>query len=707
MKQKPVFSLVAFCIGITALWANSAVGESDALIKSLDLTRPDMAKVKAAADLGDMAAARKAFAQHLRTRTNVVWYFDPASPPKDLTSEEMEEAQTALRHEFTILHVPWRFDGPINWRFNPTTLPDSKVAVTHEWTWGLNRHTFWPMLAKAYLATGDAKYGREVASQIADWCARNPAPEQVPPRYFSPWRQIEAGLRMCRSWPESFFLLVNSPRVFPDDVMLAMVETMRDHAEFLAKFPTRGNWLTMESNGLFHVGTLFPEFKRARAWRDLAIARQREQLDIQVYPDGAQIELAPGYHNVALRMFVKTLDLAERNRVPVPDGYREALQRMFDMNLWVMMPDRTSPDFNDSGRGGGVHMLEQGLTYFPDRQDWKWLVTDGQEGQAPKETSHFFPYAGWAVMRSDWSRDARCLIMEGGPFGFSHQHEDKLSFIMDAYGAHLVAEAGIYPYFQSKSRDYSIGAPGHNVVFVDGLGQHRYGRAKEKYLTQQPLDLGWRTTPEFDYVAAEYGTGEVETWGAKDQRGFVHTRRILFMKPDYWVVIDTVVPSDDAEHTYAAAFHLDAPDARMDPASKRITTINPDRPTVAIVPLPVDGLDVSIVKGETQPTYRGWIANDTLELQAVPTPYYTRRAKGPVHTLYVFAPVPAGKTCPIARVEPGGVAGAAISARIVFAEHAVYGQGTDEISLMADGEVVARRAGGARFSSRESVPSAK
>ena len=39
----------------------------------------------------------------------------------------------------------------------------------------------------------------------------------------------------------------------------AIVDSMRQHADYLDKFPTGGNWKTMESNGLFHVAVLFPE----------------------------------------------------------------------------------------------------------------------------------------------------------------------------------------------------------------------------------------------------------------------------------------------------------------------------------------------------------------------------------------------------------------------------------------------------------------
>ena len=66
------------------------------------------------------------------------------------------------------------------------------------------------------------------------------------------------------------------------------------------------------------------------------MARQRRELDVQVYPDGTQIELAPGYHFVALRNFLWTLKLAQLENIQTPDGYLPLIERMYDMAMWAM-----------------------------------------------------------------------------------------------------------------------------------------------------------------------------------------------------------------------------------------------------------------------------------------------------------------------------------------------------------------------------------
>src|SRR5262249_19187776 len=158
------------------------------------LSRPDLARVRAAFDGQDLTTARRAFAEYLRTRTNVHWHFDPVSPPTSLLSGERKQADDALNHTVTISNVTYNFgrDAEIDWKFNATALPDSKHALNHEWTWQLNRMYYWPALAHAYRASGDRRYADELSREIVSWTKANPAPENVANVPYSRWRTIEA-----------------------------------------------------------------------------------------------------------------------------------------------------------------------------------------------------------------------------------------------------------------------------------------------------------------------------------------------------------------------------------------------------------------------------------------------------------------------------------------------------------------------------------
>ena len=125
---------------------------------------------------------------------------------------------------------------------------------------------------------------------------------------------------------------------------------------------------------------------------------------------------------------------------------------MFAYYLYSMQPDFRMAPLNDSDAGSVLGYMEQGARLFPQRQDFQWAATEGKEGRQPTHTSHVFPYAGQFIMRSGWDRDALWLCMDGGPYGFGHQHEDKLSVILTAFGQPLLVEGGTYTYDASPWR---------------------------------------------------------------------------------------------------------------------------------------------------------------------------------------------------------------------------------------------------------------
>lgn len=680
--------------GAAAICLTIDAGDEDDLIGALDLSMAGLEAVRAAAMASDFARARTAFAAHLRSRSKPLWFFDPASPPRNASSGDIQTADLALKHTFDSVGIRHTFRDGIDWGYNPTTQPGSPDASDHEWTWQLNRHSAWVALARAYNTTGAERYGRELATQIADWIRDNPAPEgravQSP---FSRWRTIEAGIRMFSSWPEVFHRMLRSPDVFPDGVLLSMVNCMRRHAEYLNAYPTGGNWLCMEANGQFHVGALFPEFKEAAAWRAAALTRLRHEIGAQVYPDGAQIELTPGYHNVSLRNFVGALRLANLNRIPLPDGYQAGLERMYDLNMRAMSPDRDVPPFNDSWSVNVRQTLAEGLTLFPNRRDWEWIARDGKAGRRPAETSTLFPYAGWAVMRSGWDANARFLMMDCGPFGYGHQHEDKLSFVIHAFGARLVFDAGSYAYDSSDMRRYVLSARGHNVIHVDGLEQNRRGGPRNGYVVKEPVDLQWRTGREADFVCATYGSMPEENWGAAKLRNVIHTRRVLFVKPEYWVVCDTLEPNDDAEHLYESTFHLDASEAVIDSATQTVTTRGAG-PRLAIIPLGADAMTARIVSGQTEPFVQGWLPKLHGRTGADPRPcvYYSVRKRGRTHMLYVFAPAPAAGAFPVTEVRRAEPSDTDLTVDII-----VPRGGPHRFALSRDGVATLRKGSGVRF----------
>ncbi len=229
------------------------------------------------------------------------------------------------------------------------------------------------------------------------------------------------------------------------------------------------------------------------------------------------------------------------------------------------------------------------------------VATDGAKGRRRRpKLPHDFPYGGQCE-RSGWDPGALWALMEVGPFGFMHQHEDKLGVLATAYGTPLLVEGGNYTYDASQWRRYVLTSRAHNVVLVDGMGQNRERDPRATFVVKEPLPHVWESTPHFDHAAGYYTEG----WGAHADRIVKQTRHLWFFKKEKcFVVADDLEPLDGKPHTYEALFHLNAPGAAA--AGLRVDTKNPDGPNLAVYGIGPDA--VRIVKGQTKPEVQGWIS---------------------------------------------------------------------------------------------------
>jgi hypothetical protein len=616
-------------------------------MEALDLDYPGMERVKSAVEGDDLESAKREFVRHIKVREEPVWYFDWRDRPKEVTESGsaqryIRSADRILERELSSVGVPHKFEDEIDWTLNPINY--------REWPWQLNRHPFWVTLGRAYWSTGDEKYAEEFVYQMTHWVENCPVPVTSSGNSSATWRTIEAGIRTSGSWMNAFHYFLSSPS-FTDEAIITMIKSFVEHARHLMEWPTGGNWLTMESNGLFHIGVMFPEFEEAKSWRKTAVERMYAELDNQIYPDGAQIELTTGYHQVSLRNFVGLMRIATLNDMDMPEDYLNKLEKMYHYNLYASMPNKRLPGLNDGSEVDIHRSMEEGFGYFPHRLDFQWAATDGEKGKVPEENSYAFPYAGQFVMRSGWYEDDRYLLIDAGPFGYGHQHEDKLSFVLYAYGKVHVVDPGNYAYDSSQWRRYIISTYAHNTILVDEQPQNRRRLPRDTYVVEEPLPNKWISEAEYDYLVGDYHEG----YGREGDTTVTHKRRIFFVKPDYWIITDTMSPSDDALHRYDSMFHLQTESAVLDEETNTVQTENPDAGNLAIIPPKGDELSVEIISGQEKPVVQGWIPAGGYKVKPIPTPIFTKNKKGVTWFVYVFYPVPEGQKLPIISVEPVAV----------------------------------------------------
>ena len=508
-------------------------------------------------------------------------------------------AADALAGKVTIVGIPWTFpSGRIDWLFNPTV---AKGPFNAEWTWQLNRMTFWSKMAEAYEETHDEKYAQAFARQLEDWLDQTGGlpPETGYKAVGSPWRTIEEGLRLLGSWRRSWLAFRSSPS-FPSLLRERFVQSMRAQARHLLAHRTGRNWLLMEMNGVHSFASLFPDFPESADWRRESARILAQAAREQLLPDGLHNELSPDYHIV---LFGCSAQLYRRAKADgtlgdLPADFAGLLERAAEGPLAMMTPAFTQPRFNDCYTITAARILKPAAELFPERTDFLWVATGGRLGTPPagETASRLLPFSGFAAMRSGWEADATYLAFDFGPLGAGHMHQDKLSFTLWKGNEELVFDDGGGNYEDSPARGYALSGYDHNVLLVDGRAQNR----TEPRQVSEPIDAGWLSTPERDFARGVYDQG----FGPERKRLAVHVREIEFLKPDVFVITDRITSADGCAHDYDLLFQLDTTETVVSADRRRLLTRFGRKWDLEIVV--EEGGEISTETGLTTPRLSGW-----------------------------------------------------------------------------------------------------
>ena len=149
--------------------------------------------------------------------------------------------------------------------------------------------------------------------------------------------------------------------------------------------------------------------------------------------------------------------------------------------------------------------------------------------------SAIFEHKGNAVFRTGWGEDSIAMLFRAGP-NFNHHHADQGSFMITAFGEPLVTEAGWSDYYKDPYyATFFIQAAGHNTVLVDGNPESQIipDTPQFKALNEYPRITDSITSKAFDGVGSDLTS-------AYPGRVTRYTRRIVFVRPFYFVVYDDI-----------------------------------------------------------------------------------------------------------------------------------------------------------------------
>ncbi len=432
----------------------------------------------------------------------------------------------------------------------------------------------------------------------------------------------------------------------------------------------------------------FPELRESSEWKKFAFDKLASEMNRQILPDGGHFELSTGYHNdVVITNFRAPAEMATwtGQEDAVPPSYIKGLEKAFDWTLALMTPDRNRPKTNDSWPGNTRIAMRQATKLFPEREDFLWVATDGEQGKPPKTDSVFLDWSGLVTMRSGWQPDANYLLFDVGPLGIGghmglgHAHQDKLNVVIWAYGREILFDNGGSSYRWDKWRVWSRSSLSHNCVMVDGLGQNRgrnvdaAGQERDpERVSQAPIDASWKSDAGFDFASAVYdgpfGTSEYtsagnyvpgvydEKTGPQKRRIATQRRSVLFLKPDVFVVVDTMTPLDDKPHTYEARWQLMSTAISKDSATGTVLTADPGLPNLAVAPLLAEGLDVRYASAQETPELLGWNCrkDETPERLPATTLQHIRSGSGVQRFVTLLLSLKKGEKSPIAAIKQQG-----------------------------------------------------
>jgi hypothetical protein len=193
-------------------------------------------------------------------------------------------------------------------------------------------------------------------------------------------------------------------------------------------------------------------------------------------------------------------------------------------------------------------------------ETWWLLGEDGRrtfeqlDACPPAQESRAFADGGYYVMRDGWTHDSNYLLLDCGPHGFlncGHAHADALSFELAAAGRTLLVDPGTYTYTTCPTlRDAFRTATAHNTLTVDGESSSVPDGAFTWKTIAVARPLSWISHKRFDYFAG------MQEGYARLASPVTHSRNVLFLKQDYWILRDHVATA--GAHHYQSHFHFAA-----------------------------------------------------------------------------------------------------------------------------------------------------
>ncbi len=411
--------------------------------------------------------------------------------------------------------------------------------------WELSRFQHLPLLAAAFVLTGELRYVDEIGEQLDSWIASNPVEMGVN------WLcTMDVAIR-ATNWIAALAICAHEAARLPWAPRVA--ESLLLHGRFIRTHletdGPRTNHYLSDVAGLIVIAGLFARGKEGEDWGRWATDELIAEMETQVRSDGCDHEASIPYHRLVSELFICGTQAGDSLRPGTfPDGYRERLDRMLEFTAAYTRPDGLAPQVGDNDDGRFLPLGDYGADF----RSHTHLFRQALRPYRPATDSAAFAAGGYYVMRhGDLYVLARCG--DTGIFGLGgHAHNDQLSFELCCGDVPLIEDPGVGTYYEDEEERMRFRSTGyHATLRVDGGEQNE--------LPPWPrFPIGNRSRAE----AIEWEAGPGRTVFAGRHNGFehlpdpaIHQRRLeLDGGERRLTVVDTVIAN--AEHQLDWAFPL-------------------------------------------------------------------------------------------------------------------------------------------------------
>jgi Heparinase II/III-like protein/Heparinase II/III N-terminus len=365
--------------------------------------------------------------------------------------------------------------------------------------WELSRLQWSPVVAKAYVLTGDTRYREGLRSLLTDWVERNPMGQGV--NWTVAMEAALRGISLCLTmdllWP---FTGEETPWL--DQMTSSLWQHLRfieAHSEF--SLLLRSNHYLSNIVGLTTLSTYLhgPQMDRRR--QKYARAVNREILH-QTYADGGDCEASTGYHVFVSQMFLHSLVVQQRSGRAITPQFEARLRLMFEWiasladDAWKLphLGDcdngRVEMLFDDIAQatltagerhslrvgslcGLASHLLQVPLGGNQDDAVWFGLMAGAQAAKPAQKPVSLLPDSGIAVLRSGEASVVFCAMPNGLRGKGSHTHCDKLSVILRIGADEVFCDSGSRCYTRSAElRNLDRSTQAHSTLLIDSADQN-------------------------------------------------------------------------------------------------------------------------------------------------------------------------------------------------------------------------------------------